>query len=199
MRKKQLEQLKEEVVDIEDMKTGINLTDLWLNDFRMDLVNYIKAWGSLKDVATWMHTVCEKNIEKWIEEWVIFVLKNRNDGINIDNTNQLHPFYLVYIKDNWNILSNHLEVKQTLDILRVLSKWKSEPIKKVYEIFNDETEDGKNMSKYSHLLSESINSIINVKEDSLINSLFTSWWTANIGGEIKWLEDFELISFIVIK
>ena len=199
MRKKQLEQLKEEVVDIEDMKTGINLTDLWLNDFRMDLVNYIKAWGSLKDVATWMHTVCEKNIEKWIEEWVIFVLKNRNDRINIDNTNQLHPFYLVYIKDNWNILSNHLEVKQTLDILRVLSKWKSEPIKKVYEIFNDETEDGKNMSKYSHLLSESINSIINVKEDSLINSLFTSWWTANIGGEIKWLEDFELISFIVIK
>lgn len=199
MRKKQLEQLKDEVVDIEDMKTGINLTDLWLNDFRMDLVNYIKAWGNLKDISTWMHTVCEKDIEKWIEEWVIFVLKNRNNGINIDNTNQLHPFYLVYIKDNWEILCNHLEVKQTLDILRMLSRWKKEPIKKVYEIFNDETEDGKNMDKYSHLLSESINSIINVKEDSLINSLFTTWWTVNIGSEINWLEDFELISFIVIK
>lgn len=199
MRRKQLEQLKEEVVDIEDMRTWINITDLWLNDFRMDLVNYIKAGWNLKDIPTGMHTVCEKDPERWIDEGVIFVLKNRNNWVNIDNTNQLHPFYLVYIKDSWEILSNHLEVKQTLDILRSIAKWKNEPIKKVYELFNEETEDGKNMRKYSDLLSESISSIINVKDDSLINSLFSEWWTANISGEIKWLEDFELISFIVIK
>lgn len=199
MRRKQLEQLKEEVVDIEDMRTWINITDLWLNDFRMDLVNYIKAGWNLKDIPTGMHTVCKKDPERWIEEGVIFVLKNRNNWVNIDNTNQLHPFYLVYIKDSWEILSNHLEVKQTLDILRSIAKWKNEPIKKVYELFNEETEDGKNMRKYSDLLSESISSIINVKDDSLINSLFSEWWTANISGEIKWLEDFELISFIVIK
>lgn len=199
MRRKQLEQLKEEVVDIEDMRTWINITDLWLNDFRMGLVNYIKAGWNLKDIPTGMHTVCEKDPERWIEEGVIFVLKNRNNWVNIDNTNQLHPFYLVYIKDSWEILSNHLEVKQTLDILRSVAKWKNEPIKKVYELFNEETEDGKNMRKYSDLLSESISSIINVKDDSLINSLFSEWWTANISGEIKWLEDFELISFIVIK
>lgn len=199
MRRKQLEQLKEEVVDIEDMRTWINITDLWLNDFRMDLVNYIKAGWNLKDIPTGMHTVCEKDPERWIEEGVIFVLKNRNNWVNIDNTNQLHPFYLVYIKDSWEILSNHLEVKQTLDILRSIAKWKNEPIKKVYELFNEETEDGKNMRKYSDLLSESISSIINVKDDSLINSLFSEWWTANMSGEIKWLEDFELISFIVIK
>jgi ABC-type multidrug transport system ATPase subunit len=93
--------------------------------------------------------------------------------VNIDNTNQLHPFYLVYIKEDGEILSNHLQVKQTLDILRSISKGKEEPIKKVYEIFNDETDDGKKMDKYSALLSESIKSIINVKEDSLINSLFS--------------------------
>ena len=199
MRRKQLEQLKDEVVDIEDMKSWINITDLWLNDFRMDLVNYIKNWWSLEDIPNGMHTVCEKDPEKWIEEWVIYVLKNRNNWVNIDNTNQLHPFYLVYIKEDWEILSNHLEVKHTLDILRSIAKWKTEPIKKVYELFNDETDDWKDMSKYSELLSESINSIINVKEDSLINSLFSKWWTANIWSEIKWLEDFELISFIVIK
>ncbi len=199
MRRKQLEQLKDEVVDIEDMKSWINITDLWLNDFRMDLVNYIKNWWNLEDIPNGMHSVCEKDPEKWIEEWVIYVLKNRNNWVNIDNTNQLHPFYLVYIKEDWEILSNHLEVKHTLDILRSIAKWKTEPIKKVYELFNDETDDWKDMSKYSELLSESINSIINVKEDSLINSLFSKWWTANIWSEIKGLEDFELISFIVIK
>ncbi len=199
MRRKQLEQLKDEVVDIEDMRTWINITDLWLNDFRMDLVNYIKTKWDLKDVPTGMHTVCEAEPDKGIEPGVIYVLKNRNNWVNIDNTNQLHPFYLVYIKEDGEILSNHLQVKQTLDILRSISKGKEEPIKKVYEIFNDETDDGKKMDKYSALLSESIKSIINVKEDSLINSLFSKWWTANIGSEIKWLEDFELISFIVIK
>lgn len=198
MRRKQLEQLKDEVVDIEDMKSGINITDLWLNDFRMDLVNYIKT-NDLRDVPTGMHTVCEADVDKWIEPGVIYVLKNRNNWVNIDNTNQLHPFYLVYIKEDGEILSNHLQVKQTLDILRSISKGKDEPIKRVYEIFNDETDDGKKMDKYSALLSDSIKSIINVKEDSLINSLFSKWWTANIGSEIKGLEDFELISFIVIK
>ena len=199
MRRKQLEQLKEEVIDIEDMKSWINITDLWLNDFRMDLVNYIKEKWDLKWVPTWMHTVCEKDPEKWIEEWVIYVLKNRNDSVNIDNTNQLHPFYLVYIKQNWEILSNHLEVKQTLDMLRSMARWKSEPIKKVYELFNDETDDWKKMDKYSELLSETIKSIINVKDDALLDSLFSKWWLWNKWWEIKWIEDFELISFIVIK
>lgn len=197
--KNKLEQLKEEVIDIEDIKSWINITDLWLNDFRMDLVNYIKEKKYLKWEPTWMHTVCKKDPEKWIEEWVIYVLKNRNNSVNIDNTNQLHPFYLVYIKDNWEILSNHLEVKQTLDILRSIARWKTDPIKEVYEPFNDETEDGRNMDKYSYLLSESIKSIINVKDEALIDSLFSKWWLWNKWWEIKWIEDFELISFIVIK
>lgn len=199
MRKRQLEQLKDEVVDIEEMKTWINITDLWLNDFRMDLINYIKTEWDLRDVPTGMHTVCEAEPDKWIEPGVIYVLKNRNNWINIDNTNQLHPFYLVYIKEDGDILSNHLQVKQTLDILRSIAKWKNEPIKKVYEIFNDETDDWKKMDKYSNLLSQSIKSIINVKDEAIIDSLFRKWWTWNVWVDIKWLEDFELISFIVIK
>ena len=70
-------------------------------------------------------------------------MKNINKEVNIDNTNQLHPFYLVYIKQNGEIISNHLNVKNTLDILRSISKGKEEPIKAVYEIFNNETDDGK--------------------------------------------------------
>ena len=199
MRRKQLEQLKDEVIDIEEMKSGINITDLWLNDFRMDLVNYIKTKWDLKDVPTGMHTVCEAESDKWIEPGVIYVLKNRNNWVNIDNTNLLHPFYLVYIKEDGEILSNHLQVKQTLDILRSISKGKDEPIKEVYKLFNDETEDWKKMDKYSTLLSESIKSIINVKDEALIDSLFSKGWTSNVWSEIKGLEDFELISFIVIK
>ena len=198
-RKKQLEKLQEEVVDIEDMGSGVSITDLGLNDFRMDLVNYINENGNLEKVSNGIHTVCRKDLDKDIEEGVIFVLKNINQGVNIDNTNQLHPFYLVYIKENGEILSNHLDVKNTLDILRIISKGEKEPIREVYEVFNSETDDGKKMDKYSALLNKSIESILNVKDESDVDSLFTAGGTTALLNTIKGLEDFELITFIVIK
>jgi SNF2 family DNA or RNA helicase len=198
-RKKQLERLQEEVVDIEDMGSGVSITDLGLNDFRMDMVNYIKENGSLANVANGMHTVCGKDIERGIKEGVIFVLKNINSGVNIDKTNQLHPFYLVYITDNGEISSNHLNVKTTLDILRALCKGNSEPLKDVYEVFNDETDDGKNMSKYSGLLNKAIESVLHVKDESDVDSLFTAGGTTALMSNIKGLEDFELLTFVVIK
>lgn len=198
-RKKQLEKLQEEVVDIEDMGSGVSITDLGLNDFRMDLVNYIKEHGSLESVANGMQTVCKKDTERGIEEGVVFVLKNINNEVNIDKTNPLHPFYLIYIKSDSSILSNHLNVKNTLDILRTLCKGKSEPIKEVYKIFNDETDDGKNMSKYSGLLNKSIEAVLNVKDESDVDSLFTAGGTTALMNNIKGLEDFELLTFVVVK
>ncbi|MCD8439953.1 helicase-related protein [Tenacibaculum finnmarkense] len=199
-RKQQLERLKDEVVDIEDMDTGISITDLGLNDFRMDLINYINEGNDLKGIPNGMHAVCPKITEKGIDEGVIFVLKNINSDVNIDNNNQLHPFYLVYIKQNGNIISNHLNVKNTLDILRGIAKGNSEPITKMFQQFNTETKDGKNMKTYSNLLEKSIESIIEVKDESVIDSLFSKGGTtANLSGNIKGLEDFDLITFLVIK
>ncbi len=198
-RKNQLQKLQEEVVDIEDMDSGVSIMDLWLNDFRMDLVNYIKEKGSLEGIPTGMHTVCQKNLAAGIQEWVIFVLKNINNAVNIGNTNHLHPFYLVYIKADGAIISNHLNVKNTLDILRSVAKWQTEAIKQVYELFNEETEDGKKMDKYSQLLNDSIQSILHVKDETEVDSLFSAGWTTALVNSIKGLEDFELIAFIVIK
>ena len=165
----------------------------------MDLVNYIKQNGSLASVANGMHAVCKKDIARGIEEGVIFVLKNINNEVNIDKTNQLHPFYLVYITADGKIASNHLNVKNTLDILRSLCKGNSEAMKDVYEAFNDETNDGKNMVKYSDLLNKSIESVLHVKDESDVDSLFTSGGTTALMNNIKGLEDFELLTFVVIK
>ena len=198
-RKQQLEKLQDEVVDIEEMGSGISITDLGLNDFRMDLVNYIKDKGTLEGVPSGMHAVCKKNQALGIEEGVVFVLKNINKGVNIDNTNQLHPFYLVYIKDNGEVLSNHLNVKNTLDIVRSISRGISEPIAEVFSVFNQETDDGKKMDKYSELLGVSIESILNVKDASDVDSLFSGGGTTALLNTVKGLEDFELVTFLVIK
>lgn len=197
-RKAQLQKLKEEVVDLEDMNTGVSITDLGLNDFRMDLLEYINKNGSLDYVSNGMHSVVLSDEANGVQKGTIFVLKNINSSVNIENTNQLHPFYIVYIKENGEILSNHLSVKNTLDLLRYVSKGKKEAIKEAYTKFNDYTNDGSDMSKYSHLLNESIESIINVKEETDIESLFRRGGTTMLQNEITGLEDFELIAFVVV-
>ena len=92
-----------------------------------------------------------------------------------------------------------MNIKNTLDILRTISKGKDSPIKDVYEVFNNETEDGKKMDTYSALLNKSIESILNVKDEKDVDSLFLSGGTTALVNTIKGLEDFEMIAFVVVK
>jgi hypothetical protein len=195
-RTQQLKRLQEEVVELEDMNTGVSITDLGLNDFRIDLVNYPDK-EKLQNVPFGLHAITKK--DKGLKSGVIFVLKNVNSNINIDNMNRLHPFYLVHVDEEGKIISNHIEVKQTLDSFRALCKGKGEPDFKLAEIFNQETKDGLSMGKYSGLLQKAIESIISVKEEQDLNSLFKAGGTSLSQEKIKGLSDFELICFLVIK
>lgn len=198
-RKQQLKKLQQEVVDLDDMNTGVSITDLGLNDFRMDLVNYVNENGDLDTVPFGMHTVVKSDPEKGIIPGVIFVLRNVNAEVNINNQNRLHPFYLVYISEDAEVIIDHLNVKKTMDFLRALCKGKSEPVKEACDRFNQETDDGKKMDKYSMLLEETIKSMIHVKEESDLDSLFSSGGTTALTDTIQGLEDFELIAFVVIR
>lgn len=198
-RKEQLSRLQNEVLDLEDINTGVSITDLGLNDFRMDLVNYIEKNGDLDHVPNGMHTVINSHEERGIYPGVIFVLKNINDDIDINKKNHLYPFYLIYIDYNGEVIVDHIKVKKILDILRIGCKGKDEPIKEAYKPFNKETKDGKKMDKYSKLLEDAINSIMDVNEESDIDSLFSAGGTTALLESIEGLDDFELISFVVIR
>lgn len=106
---------------------------------------------------------------------------------------------MFFSKPNRGLNRDHLKVKKILDILRIGCKGKNKPIKEAYEPFNRETKDGKKMDKYSRLLEEAIKSIIHVNEESDIDSLFTAGGTTALLETIKGLDDFELISFVVIR
>lgn len=196
-RKQQLKRLQEEVVDIEDMSTGISIMDLGLNEFRLDLLEYIKTHEDLAKKPKGLHAVVSATEEN--PEGVIFVLRNINNSINIDNQNRIHPFYMVYIDVSGEIVCDYLNPKKLLDIVRLLCRGKSEPIISLCEKFNKETDDGKNMEGVSQLLSDAINSIIDVKEESDIDSLFSAGGTSALMSEISGLDDFELICFLVVK
>lgn len=196
-RRQQLKRLQEEVVDLEDMNTGISIMDLGLNEFRLDLLDYMHEGHDIEHTPYGMHAVVKGG--EGMPSGVIFVLRNRSQGVNIDHKNQLHPFYLVYVDDDGGVVVNHLSPKTLLDDFRLLCKGKSKPDKSLCAAFNKETKDGKNMKHYSELLGKAIQSIINVKEKSDLDCFLEGVQTELFTKEIKGLDDFELIDFLIVR
>ena len=196
-RKAQLQKLKDEVVDMEDMTSGISIMDLGLNEFRLDLLQYIKEGNSVEHTPFGLHAVVQKT--DGLPEGIIFVLKNRSNSVNIKNQNRLHPFYMIYIRNDGGIEINHLDAKKLLDTVRHLCREKSEPIKNLCDAFNKETKNGRNMKECSELLSKAIDSIVENKEVSDIDSFLSGNEVDFKHTQIKGLDDFELICFFVVK
>ncbi len=195
-RRAQLKKLQEEVVDIEDMNTGVSIMDLGLNEFRLDLLEYMKQEPDIEHTPFGLHAVVPA--AKDTPPGVVFVLKNRSEGVNIDHKNRLHPFYLVYVKNDGQIEVNHLSPKELLDKMRFLCKNRPEPDKTLCAAFNQKTKDGTDMRKYSKLLSDAIASIVNVKEKSDLDCFLSGVQSELFTEEINGLDDFELICFLVI-
>lgn len=196
-RKQQLERLKEDVVDLEEMNSGVSIMDLGLNEFRMDLLDYMNSNHDVEHTPFGLHVVVRGNAQT--PAGTIFVLKNRTAGVNIDHKNQLHPFYMVYICDDGEVQVDHLHPKELLDKMRLICKQVSKPDVELCHEFNKETRDGLRMGKYSDLLSKAINSIISVKEESDVDSFLEGFVGELFEEHYVGLDDFELICFLVIK
>lgn len=192
-RKAQLKKLQEEVVDLEDMTSGVSIMDLGLNDFRMDLLSYMKDHPDIDHVPFGIHAVAHGE-----KPGIIFVLKNVNTKINIENQNRLHPFYMVYVGMDGEVITNHSKPKETLDEMRHMARGKDTPDKDLCRIFNKKTKDGRDMKKVSKLLEDAIGSIIEAKDEEDISSFFSSGETTFQSGGFSGLEDFELICFMVV-
>ncbi|WP_461532977.1 C-terminal helicase domain-containing protein [Sinomicrobium sp.] len=196
-RKLQLQKLQDEVSDLEDLREGIDITDLGLNDFRIDLSNYIKEYGEMTDIPEGIHAVVSAT--EILKPGVIYILKNINENININKLNRLHPYYLVYIDRDGKLLFNHIDSKKILDAVRMLCKGVREPIIALCEQVNKETDEYHNMTFYSDLLKKSIGTILDTEEEKEVLSLFKSGGTNVIKDKFKGIEDFKLISFLIVK
>ena len=196
-RRQQLKRLQEDVVDLEEMNSGVSIMDLGLNEFRLDLLEYMNSNHDVEHTPFGLHAVVPASSQA--PAGTVFVLKNRTAGVNIDHKNQLHPFYMVYISDEGEVVVDHLHPKDLLDKMRLLCKPMTKPDVKLCTQFNKETRDGLRMGKYSDLLSKAINSIISVKEQSSIDSFLEGYAGELFEEHYVGLDDFELICFLVIK
>lgn len=196
-RKLQLQRLQEDVTDLEDLREGIDITDLGLNDFRIDLSNFIKIYGELDNIPEGLHAVVAAN--ERMKPGIIFVLKNINENININKQNRLHPYYLIYLDERGGVTINHIDSKKSLDAMRMLCKGHTEPYQELCERVSKETDDYHKMNFYSDLLKKAISAILETEEEKEILSLFKSGGTSTGDSKFKGIEDFKLISFLIVK
>ncbi|WP_026509163.1 helicase-related protein [Butyrivibrio sp. LC3010] len=196
-RRQQLKKLQEEVVDMEDMSSGVSIMDLGFNEFRMDLLEYMKKDKNLDKHPNGIYAVAPRTAE--LPEGTIFVLRNIKKLNKDDNQNRIYPYYLVYLDQYGEVVCDYLSPKKLLDSMRLLCKGHSEPIEDLYMAFNQETDDGKNMKELSERLSTAIESIMDTKEESDIDSLFKPGGTTALLSTVSGLDDFELICFLEIK
>ena len=196
-RREQLQRLRTEVVDLEDMRGGVSITDLGLNEFRMELLEYAKHHPELETCPGGISAVAAATPDA--PPGVVFVLKNVHNEVNINDRNRLHPYYLVYLDEDGVTLYSHLCPKDILDAMRQLCRGQKQPDKALCRAFNAETDDGRKMQKYSDLLEDAVLSIVDAKTDSDLDSLFRAGGTTALLDKVSGLDDFELICFIVVR
>lgn len=196
-RREQLQRLRTEVVDLEDMRGGVSITDLGLNEFRMELLEYAKHHPELETCPGGISAVTAATPDA--PPGVVFVLKNVHNEVNINDRNRLHPYYLVYLDEDGVTLHSHLCPKDILDAMRQLCRGQKQPDKALCRVFNAETDDGRKMQKYSDLLEDAVLSIVDAKADSDLDSLFRAGGTTALLDKVSGLDDFELICFVVVR
>ena len=192
------------MLDLEDISGNISITDMTMSDFKMDLLEYMKENKQILEKAPLgTYSIVRKDDSlDGLESGVIFTLR-QIDSSDAESTeaNAIHPYYMVYISDTGDIKLTYLQAKYVLDIFKKLCNGDDTVHQSLVEVFNKETKDAKNMMHYSELLKKSIEHIIGKKQEKGINELFTTVGKTNIAkdAELSWFDDFELISFLVIK
>ena len=198
-RREQLRRLQDEVIELEDVRTGISITDLGLNDFRMDLLNYVKEHGDLAAAPKGLHAVVSADPGKGLEPGVIFALKAVGGDASANRQNRLHPYYLIYMGEDGSVVADQTQVKRLLDLVRTAAKGVTAPVAEAFRPFNVRTADGQDMSGPSGLLNGAIRAMIDAKEERDLDSLFSTGATTALSHTIRGLEDFELIAFVVVE
>ena len=201
-RRKQLMRLQNQVVDLEDISGGISITDLTFNDFKIDLMEYMKEHRKeLAKAPMGMYAVAkiDDSLRDTITPGVIFTLRQVKGMQQTKEQNSLFPYYMIYISEDGQVKLTFLHGKKILDIYKKLCSGQSDVLVDLVEQFNQETSNGTQMGKYSGLLAEAIENLIGKKQEVGVASLFSKGGTTLQMNYYDGIEDFELVTFLVVE
>lgn len=205
-RENQLKRMKEEILDLEDFDENASLTDFSFEDFRIELLHYIqKNKEKLKNLPIGVNAVTSRELrtqEKTtlFDEGVIFCLKQKNSSNLSNKINPLQPYFLVYITFNNEIKYTFVNSKKILEVYRALCLGQEVADGYLYELFDQQTDNGNHLEQFDDLLYSAISKIKERFETKAFSGLFSSrnFIMPNKENQINTIEDFELITWLVI-
>ena len=192
-RKRQLERLKDEVIDIEDANENISLTDLNMNEYLNELSEYIQNVPEIKKVPKGVYSVTDGD-----NTGVLFCFKHRNNTNKPKSDSSLYPYYLIYMKNNGEVLYGNGQAREVVKQFRKLCYKKKQPVMELFREFFVRTNNAKDMQFYSDLLNKAIKSIKGEEESKATQLMFDFGGFNNAFAE-ETADDFELISFLVVE
>ena len=200
-RRKQLEKLQNEVLDIEDVEGGISITDLTLNDFRMDLSDYIKEHENLLErmpPGAFAVATIDDSLKGELSPGVIFCLKNEGAQTVSDTTYALSPYYLVYVSNDGSVILQFTQTKKILDLLKKMSIHGKSIDDEATTRLSSLTRKGSDMSQYRNLLSKAVQALTGAAEERGVESLFSPGGTVISKNSFKGMDDFEVVSYLIL-
>jgi SNF2 family DNA or RNA helicase len=217
-RNKQLKRLREEVLDLEDMNESISLTDFTLDDFRIELLNFLENnKQKLLDAPFGLYAVVpspsgnysnfldtskfSESEKEIIRPGVVYCLKQKGNTDGNEEINPLQPYFLVYIRDDGQVRYNYTNAKHILEIYRLMCSGRTEPFEELCEVFNTETKQGSDMKEYSKLLKQAVDEISKVFKKRSSQKLVSERGALLVpkSKQVNELDNFELVTWLVIK
>ena len=196
-RTRQMEKLKDEVIDIDEAADTISITDLNMNQYIYELSQYVRTHKEILSVPRGIYSIARANEIGFDKSGVLFCFKYKNNEEKPNSDSTLFPYYLAFITDNGEILYGSNQARELLKRFRGLCYGKNEVNTDLVEYFLDETFNTKDMSRYSDLLSRVVNSIQQIEEENAGFTLFDFGGFKNDFAN-KTSDDFELVSFVIV-
>lgn len=199
-RKRQLKQLQDQVIDLEDVQGNISITDLTFNDFKIDLEKSTDAeLAELNEVPPASYAVVKSNLD-FVKPGVIYCLKDEtNDLAGKLKNNILYPFFLVYLSLDGEEIVKATQSKKALDYFRKLCMGNDQVLGDLVQEFDKETKGNKNMQAYTKLLQRAIHEVVDVQEEVGLDSLATPGGTTLLSSALKQEDKLELIASLIIR
>lgn len=201
-RDRQLQQMRAEILDIEDTDEGLSLNDLTLDDFVADLLHYIQQnRAALEAAPLGIHAIVDANTKDGLPDTVrpgvIFCLKRSGD-LSARTPNRLWPYFLVYVRDDGTVRYTFQQARQCLAIFRVLAAGRPEASTVLEDAFDMETDHGRQMDGYDKLLASALRNIAGTFSRAELAGLGRQRG-ATLTAKPNGVEQLDLITWLVIK
>lgn len=199
-RRKQLLKLQDTVIDLEDLSTGVSITDLTMTDFRLDLAKFINAHPEMLENLHLGAFAVTTTSDAEVPPGIVFCLRADEDVAQrtVDAGYPLAPHYLVHVGEDGSVLLPFAQAKRILDNLKRLCIGRDLPDAGACDRFGKTTRNGEDMSLAQQALSAAVASVVGKTEEQAVASLFTPGGTHAMKGEFAGINDFEVVAFLVV-